>query len=260
MNWKSLILCCAAGLTLSQPAWADDESDALIEKVVVRNRLFNVRERWEVGGNFGLSLLSRLTDHYNLNVSGAYNVSDWLGVELRGGYAISMHTQLVDQLRSDFLSTVGPTSTTTLSDAADLWEMTANAVIGVRFQPIYGKLNLMAELPVHFQFYLWAGGGFGLFKKESVVLCTARTGNTCNEFLQETKPGPLVSLALGLRVFLHQNHSIKFEARSFSYLDSYYVGVKPAAPVSNPTEGGQLSPNAGITNLVMLDVGYAFIF
>ncbi len=37
--------------------------------------------------------------------------------------------------------------------------MGVNGSIGARWQPIYGKINLIAELPVHFQLYLWAGGG-----------------------------------------------------------------------------------------------------
>ncbi len=267
MNWKTLTLCSVAMLT-SNFALADEGEAALVEKVAVRNRLYNVDGHWEFGGNAGFSLLSRLTEHYNLNLSGAYNVAEWLGLELRGGYAISMHTSLANQLQSDFAIN---SSISTANDMADLWEMTANAIIGARFQPIYGKVNLVAELPVHFQFYLWAGAGFGLFKHQSLAICAVKSGSTCSQFLTELKPGPLVSVALGFRFFFSTSapvpgaktgqHSVKIEVRDYSYLDSYYINVKRAdATAANPTAGGQLSPNAGITNLVQLDVGYAYIF
>ncbi len=259
MTRKTLnLMSCLVMLTASV-AFAEDEGDELVEKVAVRNRLFSVEGKWEVGGNVGFSLLSRLTDHYNLNVSVAYNVKDWFGLELRGGYALSRHTSLADQIQTDFFAN---NTISKANDAADLWEMTANAVIGARFQPIYGKINLMSELPVHFQFYLWAGGGFGLLKRESMVLCTNKSSaRVCDAFLTETKPSPLVSIALGFRFFVLSGHSIKVEVRDWSYLDSYFVNVdRAAATPGNPTAGGTLSPNAGITNLVQFDLGYAFIF
>lgn len=282
MNVKILTRSSAMVLAVmlaGAPAWAADEGQAtgneaeseaaVVEKVAVRNRIFNVAGRWELGGNVGLSLLSRLTDHYNLNLSGAYNVTDWLGIELRAGYAISSHTSLAQQIQNDFAINA---SISTANDLADLWEMTLNAVIGARFQPIYGKINLVAELPIHFQFYVWVGGGFGIFKHESVALCTAKSGSTCTAFLTESKAGPLVSVALGFRFFFATStpipgeksmgqHSLKFEVRDWSYLDSYWVGVDRAtASASNPTAGGQQSSNAGVTNLVQFDIGYSYIF
>lgn len=259
MTRKTLNLMGCLVLLTASAAFAEDEGDELVEKVAVRNRLFSVEGHWEFGGNVGFSLLPRLTDHYNLNLSGAYNVKDWLGIELRAGYAISRHTSLADQIQTDFFAN---NTISKANDAADLWEMTANAIIGLRFQPIYGKINLMAELPVHFQLYGWVGGGFALLKRESLVLCTNKvSARECGEFMNEMKPSPLVSIALGFRFFVVNGHSIKLEARSWSWLDSYYVNVDRAtSSPSNPTAGGSLSPNAGITNLVQIDLGYAFIF
>lgn len=269
MNRNTLkLISCLAVLTAAGSAFAADDGE-LVEKVAVRNRLYTVAGRWEVGGNVGLAILSRLTDHYNLNVSGAYNFTDWLGLELRGGYAISMHTSLARQIQDDFYKN---TSISRVNDLSDLWEMKANGILGLRFQPIYGKINLMAELPVHFQLYGWVGGGAGLFGRESLVICPVKTNaSECGEYFTESKVSPIVSLALGFRFFIPgvtsagnvvgQRHSIKLEVRDWSFLDSYYVNVDRAASnAGNPTAGGMQSPNAGITNLVMIDLGYSFIF
>lgn len=253
MTRTTLNLMGCLVLLTAGAAFAEDETDQLVEKVAVRNRLFSVEGRWEVGANAGFSILSRLTDHYNLNASVAYNPKDWFGLELRVGYAISRHTSLADQIQTDFFAN---NTISKANDAADLWEMTANGVVGARFQPIYGKINLMSELPVHFQFYLWAGGGVGYLKRESMVLCAQKvSARECGAFLTENKVSPLVSLALGFRFFIAQQHSVKFEVRDWSYLDSYQVNVDRATGT-----GGMNSPNAGITNLVQFDVGYAFIF
>ena len=253
MTRTTLNLMSCLVLMTAQAAFAEDETEELVEKVAVRNRLFSVEGRWELGGNVGFSLLSRLTDHYNFNVSVAYNPKDWLGLEVRGGYAFSRHTSLADQIQTDFFAN---NTISRANDAADLWELTAHGVFGIRFQPIYGKINLMSELPIHFQFYIWAGGGVGALKRESMVLCSERVSTReCGAFLTENKVSPLVSVALGFRFFIMQQHSVKIEVRDWSYLDSFQINVDRATGT-----GGMDSPNAGITNLVQFDLGYAFIF
>jgi len=101
MTRTTLNLMGCLVLLTAGAAFAEDETDQLVEKVAVRNRLFSVEGRWEVGANAGFSILSRLTDHYNLNASVAYNPKDWFGLELRVGYAISRHTSLADQIQTD---------------------------------------------------------------------------------------------------------------------------------------------------------------
>lgn len=246
-----------------------EENEELVEKVAVRNRLFSVEGRFELGANVGFSFLPRLTDHYNLNLSVAYNVKDWLAFEARGGYAISRLTSLAEQVQQDFFFN---TSISRATDAADLWRMTGHGVLGIRFQPIYGKLNLMSELPVHFQTYLFAGGGVTGLVRESMVQCPDREacfsyfGNNREgetPFTVEGKVSPLVSLALGLRFFAADHHSVKVEMRSWSYLDSYRQGMSRTCTTGRgcATAGdGMDSPNAGITNQVQFDIGYSYTF
>lgn len=274
MTRKTLNLMGCLVLLTASAAYAEDEAEELVEKVAVRNRIFSVEGHWEVGGNVGFSLLPRLTDHYNLNLSGAYNVKDWFGIELRVGYALSRHTSLADQIQTDFFSNCVSESQCTMkkgSDPTDLWEMTFNSVIGARFQPIYGKIGVLAELPVHFQLYAWVGGGLGLLKRESLVMCAERASpRECRAFVTAVdptnpsggslRPSPLVSLALGFRFFVLSGHSVKVEARSWSWLDQFYADIdRLKTSDSNPSAGGTLK-NAGITNLVQFDLGYAFIF
>ncbi|MDP2271493.1 MAG: outer membrane beta-barrel domain-containing protein [Archangium sp.] len=269
MTRTTLNLMSCLVLMTAQAAFAEDETEELVEKVAVRNRLFSVAGRWELGGNVGFSLLTRLTDHYNFNVSVAFNPKDWLGLEVRGGYALSRHTSLAEQIQTDFFTN---NTTSKASDAADLWRMSWHAVAGIRLQPVYGKINLMSELPIHFQFYVWLGGGVTGLDRESLVLCPDRAActsyladrNQATAFTTETKVSPLVSVALGFRFFVMQQHSVKIEVRDWSYLDSYKVDVTRACQMGvrgcATAADGSLSPNAGITNLVQFDLGYAFIF
>ncbi|MCU0699525.1 MAG: outer membrane beta-barrel domain-containing protein [Myxococcaceae bacterium] len=255
----ALSLVLAAGAASAQ---AVGEGDELVEKVAVRNRLYMVERRFEIGGNVGFTLLPRLTDHYNFNASAAYNVVEWFAVEARVGYAYSRQTSLADQVKEAFSS---QNTLPKINDFSDLWQMGFNGVVGARFQPIYGKLNLLAELPVHFQLYLWAGGGVGSFTRESLLICPQRSGSSCTGYFREGDNPPvikpIVSLALGFRFFVANRHAVRLEARTWSWLDSYYVGVdRPMVTANNPTAGGMLSPNAGVTTLSQIDLGYSFVF
>lgn len=245
-----------AALLASGSASAEGE---LIEKTVVRNRLFTVAGRPELGLNVGFMPMPRLTDHLNVNAHFAYNVSDTMAFELRGGYALSRHTGLANQIAEEVAADATMLKVTDLSD---LWELNGNGMVGVRWAPIYGKISLMAELNAHFQAYLWLGAGGGQFHRESITICNQRSGSTCNAFYSEDRVGALASAALGARFFLASRHSLALEVRDYSFPDSYYQNVdrKQAESPASPTGGGELARNAGITNLVQLDVGYSFLF
>ncbi|MCA2980184.1 MAG: outer membrane beta-barrel domain-containing protein [Myxococcaceae bacterium] len=253
----ALSLVLAAGAASAQAGRDDDE---VVEKVAVRNRLYLVEKRFEVGGHVGLSLLPRLTEHYNFNLSVGYNLVEWFAFEARLGYAYAQQTTLAEDVQTKSGQTLPR-----INEFSNLWQMGFNGVVGVRFQPIYGKINLLAELPVHFQLYLWAGGGVGTFSRESLQLCVQRSGSTCNGFYREGDAAPvikpLVSLALGFRFFIANRHGVKLEARTWSWPDSYFVNIERAAVTpSNPTANGTLAPNAGFTTLSQLDLGYSFLF
>ena len=248
--------------------------DGLVERVAVKHRLFEVSGRWEVGVHAGVSLVSFLTDTYNFNLSVAYNPLEWLGVELRGGYALSFNNSVAEQVASR----VYALTTTRLDELSGTWGLKANGLFGLRFQPIYGKLNLVADLPVHFQLYLWVGGGVASLSRISPTLClypktstqdpaqcVVRDGGTTRvewaNYFREQKLSPLVSLALGLRLFVAQHHLISLEVRSWSFSDSYYQQVNPGqVSPGNPTGGGQAAKGLLLTHLAQLDLGYVVVF
>jgi outer membrane beta-barrel protein len=208
-----------------------------------------------------------------LNLGVAINVIDSLAIELRGGYAFTRHTGLADQISADFFQSVvagGAAASAPVTDMSDLWEMTGNADIGMRWQPIYGKISLFSEAALHFQFYVWLGGGAAIFSRRSIIICNERAGGECSNWYTETKPGPVVELALGMRFFLPLKPwvpwsgaiALRVEARTYSWLDSYLQGVNRVAALNGatPDGNGTPSPAAGITTLSQIDFGPTFIF
>jgi outer membrane beta-barrel protein len=246
-----------AGL-VSPPARADDQ---VLDPVVVRNRLYRVAGRPELLVSLGFMPVTRLTDHWTLSATAGFNLHDTLAVEGRGTVAYSRQTGLARQVARQFLQRDPALGIGLADDLSDLWEMRGNLVAGVRWSPIYGKLSLLAELPLHFQAYLAAGGGLGSFHRTSLVYCRAlisRDEGTCGEWLSQDRLSPLGTAAVGIRFFLHPGGSLRVEARDYAFQDAYLVNIdRLQAEAGGQT--GEPGP-AGLTHLVLFDVGYAFMF
>ncbi|MBX5482489.1 MAG: outer membrane beta-barrel domain-containing protein [Myxococcaceae bacterium] len=266
----AVTLTGASAFAQKQPA-NDPSNQQLIENVVVRNRLYTVKNRFELTPQVGLTIVNALTEHYNFNVGVAYNVSETLAFELQGGYAYSRHTNLANDVAAHLLErnpapATGSPEVKITSDMKNLWQMQGNGVIGVRWAPLYGKLSLMAELPVHFQAYLWGGGGAGNFFRESIVYCqggvTNRNGDNpeCgNGFRTDRAVKWIGSVAFGMRFFTHRAGAIKLEIRDYTWPDSFLVDIDRAVAEQNGQTGTD-SPNPGLTNLVLFNLGYSFLF
>jgi len=247
--------CFTAALLLTSTQALAEE---LLERVVVRNRLYRVAGRFEISPTIGFSLVDRLTSHINLTLGLGYHFSDSWALELRAGYAFSGHTSLADQVAADFLQK----NIQLVDDLSSLWEMKGSAVLGVRWSPIYGKISLLAEVPVHFQTYVWLGGGVGSFHRQSVVYCEQLSGSGpgdyhCGGWLTQNRIGGLGSAAFGFRFFTGQGGAVMLEFRDYLFADSYLTGIEKLVAGS----GGQTGVPAkspGLINLVLFDVGYAF--
>ena len=267
MNPQRFAPVLAVALFTSAAALAqtsvDQSGEQLVESVAVRNRLYAPGGRWEIGPSVGFTVLTRLTDHYVFNLGAAYNFSDTLAAEIRGGYAYSRQTGLAEQAAAELLKEDPFQELKTIrDDFANLWQMEANAVAGARWAPIYGKISLMAEVPVHFQTYLALGIGAGTFHRQSLVMCLEvvdRSSGTCGNYYEEDKVAPLLSGALGFRFFTHPGGGLKLEVRSWMFPDSFRVQIDRRLSEAKQVNGAAAG-NPGFTNLVFFDLGYAFLF
>ena len=273
MNPRTLVRSLAAAAALAIPGQAlaqnapatsrlEAPAEDVVEKVAVRNRLYSVAQKFELSPFVGLMLLTNLTEHYNFGLGGAYNFSETLAGELRLGYAYSRHTGLARDVSEQLLQRNPASELKVTDDLAGLWEMNANALMGLRWQPLYGKISLLAEIPVHFQAYLWLGGGAGTFSRTSIVYCQGganRAQGTCEDWLKDFAVKPVASAALGFRFFTHQKGAIKAEVRNYLFPDSYLEDIDRSVA----ERGGQTGTPAaspGVTPLWMVDLGYAFFF
>lgn len=255
------VLPLLLALLVSSRAAAQED---LVEKVVVKNRLYTAKGDFEVSGMAGFLVVPQLVSTVNLNLGVGYNFAETFGVELRGGYAISGLTGLAKSVRNNLIvRDPARNQDPVVDDLSGLWQMKANVAIGLRWMPIYGKINLVADLPVHFNFYLWAGPGFVMAERESIVYCESVSGTgssrECNQFRTETANRPMGSVAAGMRFFTHKGGAIRLEIRDNVFADSFLDNINRAdAEAGRPTGTEASSP--GLTHSVVADVGYTFIF
>jgi outer membrane beta-barrel protein len=178
-------------------------------------------------------------------------------VEVRAGYAVSSTTSLAKQASDKLLSKADPVIT---DDFTNSWQLKFNSAVGIRWAPLYGKLSLFAEVPIHFQAYLSAGGGIGTVHRQSVVLCTAPgAGGSCASWFEENRTTWLATAAIGMRFFTHKSGAIRFEIRDYAFRDSYLVQIDRARGLAGvPT--GVRAKNPGLNSIVFAELGYAFLF
>jgi outer membrane beta-barrel protein len=240
------------------------------EKEVVRNRLYRNEGKIEAGAQVGFSLINRLTDHTNFQAVGAYNFTNEWAAEVFAGYALSKHTSIADQVTGETAS-VRTATTPRIDDFSSLWELKWNVTAGARWAPIYGKLSLSAELPIHFNFYLAAGAGVAGTSRTSVTYCQSQTpaqdsngSVTCLDPLVESRVTPVVQFGAGLRFFVGDHVALRLEARDFAFPDKYRVDIDRTAaetegPGGDPQQGTQAS-SPGFQHVVFLTAGLSYIF
>ena len=283
-------------------ALATSAHAAEAEKEAVRNRVFTTDGRFEVGLTGGLTVLNTMTQHYNGNIDIAYNFTDAWALMLGGGYALGSHTSVAHDVFREVGSkdpvppcpsnpppncVGGSGALTSAADFHNLWTMGPHAELNIRWSPIYGKLNLAGELPVHFQAYVTVGGGAGMFNFISPVFCLQRAmipdpndGNNPDVFYEDSPPNsiakavndpantgakiqgcveplhmtdikPIGNFGGGLRIFITKNFAIKLEFRDYLFPDQLFVAINRAAIGGGATqqEQTQYQPDPNAANI-----------
>ncbi len=278
-----IVVGAAAAATAAEP-----------EDVVVRNRLYSDDGRFEMKLLADMSVNNSLTSVTNFQLSLSYHVHEAWAIELLAGWALGGPTSLQCQAQNPSTASTcqggshsifagAQTNSRVFQDLPNLWVMNGfNAQIGVRWEPIYGKLSLLTELPVHFKWFFAIDGGAAQFQRTSVDFCTSfnpsaatastATGQTgdCNfntgqgdyQTLIQSQWNWVASAATGLRFIIYSGLSLEAALRDYVWADSYPVSF-PAADFG--TAGANVLPPGvqiatGFSNTLFADVGLSWTF
>ena len=230
----ALLLCllCALPSAAEQPIYGPDGAPTIVQR-----KQFAMTGRWETSLLFSAAVGSALTSHWGLVLQQRYHPNEWLDLGVDGVFNRAALSGLADQIRAKLPprqdpATGAPNLASELSNATQL---RAGALAMARVAPIYGKLNLAGELPVHFQAFLTFGVGAGLLRHESVNLCAVAGSAPCQagQFQTSDALKPLLDFGGGLRFWIGRYASLEAQVREHAYPDSY----KERNDLTNPASG-----------------------
>jgi outer membrane beta-barrel protein len=222
---------------------------------VVQHKLHTMTGRWEVGLNVGTVLNTPLIDSSGLVLDASYHPNEWLdfGAELMGN--LTGLSQLSENVRFDLCHTP-PDCRTATSHKDELQndnQLRLGAFAIGRLAPIYGKFNLAAELPVHFQAYLLGGFGGAAVHRESINLCAQPGTTACTAFQSTDAFKPVGEVGFGFRFYLGQSWSLRTEVRAYLFGSSY----KTDNDLTVPSSG---TPQSYVALIATASGGVSFLF
>jgi len=261
----------AAALALLGLFLAAGAQAAEPEAVIVRNRSYSASNRFELQLNYSFGVANTLTATQGPVLDLAYHFHEAWAIDLLVGYMFGGPTALLGQAQcpgaagtcnSVFTGLAGKP----LNDLPDLWTLNGlDAQIGLRWEPIYGKLSLFTAVPIHFKWYVGIDGGAAQFSRQSFDYCTSYNGADCNknsggfETLQENEWSWVGSFATGLRFIFARQAAVNLGLREYLWGDTYRVKFTQADLTSNP-QGVGIKTQGGLTPSLFADLGLSWTF
>jgi outer membrane beta-barrel protein len=227
----SLLFC-----TFAPRAFADDTEvaqatfeDDKDEAPVLINRARPLKLNVELAALFMPTIIEKYLNHIGGSVALTLHITDWIAVELIGGYVYMRETSIIggsEGVRYNIATSAGQKRDPNLPDLVGMsWLVQA----GVAIAPIYGKLNFFSEFDLTAQLYICGGAG--------VVGAVRRTIAGVDETTTNLIPNPNGSVkfagnvGFGFRLFFNKFFAIRAEFRDFIFADQFVYQASGAPEV-----------------------------
>lgn len=207
-----------------------DRTGPLRERVTpVSGHLFQMKGRFEISPEVGFSFRDSFYTKYVPGLMLSFHLSETLGVQLRGAYAISTVSNAAQICTNDPMGARGCRSPTlTELDAGagatlPYGRMGLIVDLNLEWAPLYGKLGMLAVLPflemVHFNMYVALGPALFV---AGYVRAIPVGGN----------------VSIGVRFFINRFITLRWELRDLIYYEQ--------------------QPPGSVRNQLMMDLGVSF--
>ncbi len=192
----------------SRPARAEQPPPLVQQRFPMKGRL-------EIMLTPALSVLDKYTRHAVTSLGVGYYFNEYLGLEGDAGLSLSSGNRA---LLEDVLATAGQNLRgIERLPLRDLKRLSWFSQIGANLVPLYGKVNLGAELAVRFHVYLVAGAG--LAELRYTELRWSESGSRQVEV--DLGVSPIFYYGGGVRLYLNRHLSLRVELRNLAYHDTY---------------------------------------
>jgi len=189
---------------------------------VVQNRFFLKSQRFEVSPTLGYVPNNPMVKRYVGSVLGAYHFNETIAAE--GAFLYSPDAG-GDDLKDLTHTLVGIADQGRSKGGTDfqqpLDKMIMGATFAARWAPFYGKINLIGETVLNFDFYGVAG--LGMLSLQSYYAKyddkqPTEIKTVLHENGRKTKVTP--NLGLGFNFFVNSTIAVKLDGRSYFYVDT----------------------------------------
>ncbi len=226
---KTLVLICL-GLVLPGVASAKRENP-LEGQPAVRHKEELRKGRFEIGPGFNFSLNRFLRHQILFGLKLEYHINDYFSIGADIGYGVGLNTGMSDELAAQF---------STPDDQA-LWGKLKKRFSDVQlagdvrfsFTPMSGKLALFSKLFMAYDFYIFAGFGFGLTKHGDGSV-SGDYALTSDDDIDKAVAGfhPGFVVGLGMHIFFARWMSMGIEVKDLGFADNesggdFTRGLKP---------------------------------
>jgi outer membrane beta-barrel protein len=256
--WLAAIACLAG---VHQPARADspglealdDYKDGKDEKHAVENRFFLKAGRFEIAPQLGYVPNNPFARRYLGGATVGLHLSELLSVQMQLMYAPDLDEGDVKGLVNVLLDRANQADANNANFQQPLDKAALTYTAGLAWSPLYGKINLLGETVLNFDFYLY--GGVGLISKNNynAKYDTVGAANGDNLTLEpapeanELEVGPFVGI--GQNYFVNRLMAVKIDVRA-----AFYVDNKPQYDPEVPVNESR------VYNNVIAGVGLGFFF
>ncbi len=190
------------------------------EKDVVQNRFFLKTNRFEVAPVLGYVPNNPFARRYVGGVLVGYHLSEAFAAEGAILYSPDLGRDDLKGLTST-LVTIAYQGDPDVEFQQPVDKMILGATFAARWAPVYGKINLVGESVLNFDFY--GTGGLGLLSIAEYYATYNEEGAARGELVKlgsaQSKVKVPVNLGVGFDFFLNQSVAVKIDARSYLYVD-----------------------------------------
>ena len=205
---------------------------------VVQNRFFQKEGRWEIAPVVGTVPNDPMVKRFVAGVYGAHHFSENFAAE--GAFLYSPDRQGADlKDLTNTLVQIAEQGSGEVNFQQPLEKMTLGATFAAKWAPVYGKINLIGERVVNFDFYGIAGlGMLSITEYYATYDGSVESGPPTRLDKVQAKVKVPVNLGVGLDFFLTSSVALKIDARSYLYADK-----KPQYDPDKPVDESRLYNN-----------------
>ncbi len=225
--------CFAAGAlglsTLGGVAYAETGAAAAVEEShqgslkipLIQNRFFLKTARFEIAPLAGVAPSDAYSQTFLAGADLAYHFSEGIAADTLVVYSPELGDAGVKSLTDTLINIAGESDSSNWQQPMD--KISLAAVFSARLSPVYGKINLVGEGVVNFDFYGTVGAGMlGIRKNYATVGDDGLAAFNPGPF----KANPSLGLGFGGNFFINQSIALKLDVRWLGYVDAPpYYGV-----------------------------------